>query len=307
MSPIRDIRAKLGSASRSLALIVLAFAHAAHAATVGVLPSWVCAHPDAIFVNGFQSAGAITRLPSNGSGGALGNSSRTVSVPGYGSQTVYVYVPASYSPAHPVPLVLALHGQAGPGQGDAAAQTARTTWTPVANANGFIVVAPVGAGSLGGWVAPPSSPSDYDIFAAAIADAEAAYNIDRTRRLGWGFSAGGHVLYDIVFNRVGPPVSIDTFASIGISAGALSSFACSTPAECEAIVAAAQRYIPIDIHVGSNDSFATPAMDDYELFQANGWTDFGNLWFTLFVGTHNYATSQLVEIWSHLCPFQALP
>ena len=288
-------------------LVTLPASHPASATSVGVLPAWVCAHPDALFVDGFQPTQSITRLPSNGSGGAVGSISRSVSVPGYGTHTVYLSVPASYSPAHPVPLVLALHGQAGPGQGDAAAQTARNTWAPVASANGFIVVAPVGTEALGGWVPPPPNPSDYDIFAAAIADAEAAYNIDRSRRIGWGFSAGGHVMYDIVFNDFGAPLSIDTFAAFAVSAGAMSSFACSSEAECNAIVAAAPRHIPIDIHVGNGDSLATPAIDDYNRFRDHGWVRYSDLWFTLFVGIHNYSTAQLGEIWTHLCPFQALP
>ena len=295
------------NARRVIALIALAFGQAAFAMNVGVLPSWVCAHPDALFVDGFQSATAITRLPSNGSGGATGSVARAVNVPGYGTHTVYLSVPASYSPAHPVPLVLALHGQAGPGQGDAAAQTARNTWAPIASANGFIVIAPIGTEALGGWTPPPPNPSDYDIFAAAIADAEAAYNLDRTRRVGWGFSAGGHVMYDIVFNDFGAPVSIDTFAAFAVSAGALSSFACGSPAECDAIVAAAPRHIPIDIHVGNGDPLANSAISDYNRFRDHGWVRYSDLWFTLFVGTHNYTTPQLGEIWSHLCPFQALP
>ena len=80
-------------------------------------PKWVragvCEVPDAIFIDGFQPAAARVSLPSNGSGGAVGNVTRVVNVPGYGSRTVYLRVPPSYSPSRPMPLVLALHGQAG--------------------------------------------------------------------------------------------------------------------------------------------------------------------------------------------------
>lgn len=277
------------------------------ATTVGVLPSWVCAHPDAIFVDGFQPAGLITRLPSNGSGGATGNISRVVNVPGYGSHTIYLHVPASYSPNHPLPLVLALHGAGGANTANPAAQAVRNAWAPIADANGFIVVAPVATGANGGWNAPPPNPSDYSIFAAAIADAEAAYNIDTSRRIGWGFSAGGHVMHDIMFNDYGAPISIDTFAAYSVSAGALEGFACSNPTTCNALVATASRHIPIDIHVGNSDPLLPYATSDFNIFQSNGWTSSGDLWFTTFVGNHNYATTQLGEIWSHLCPFQALP
>lgn len=131
------------------------------AATTNMLPTWICAHPDAIFIDGFQSASAITRLPSNGSGGTTGNVSRTVSVAAYGSHTVYLHVPASYAPTHPMPLVLALHGQAGsPAQADTAAQAVRNSWSTIADANGFIAIAPVATGGAGGWIAPPPNPSD---------------------------------------------------------------------------------------------------------------------------------------------------
>ena len=183
----------------------------------------------------------------------------------------------------------------------------RTLWTPVADANGFILVVPVATGGGGGWIAPPPNPSDYSIFAAAIADVEAAYNIDRSRRIGWGFSAGGHVMHDIMFNDFGAPVSIDTFAGYSVSAGALEGFACTNPTTCNTMVATASRRIPIDIHVGNADSLLSFATSDRNIFIDNGWVLSQDLWFTTFSGGHTYASSHLAEAWSHLCPFQALP
>ena len=169
--------------SRALWMLMATSVGFSHAASTVRLPNWVCARPDALFIDGFQTAAAVTRLPSNGTGGALGNSTRTVSAAGFGTQAVYAYVPPSYSPTQPMPLVLALHGQAGsPAAADTQAQAVRNAWASVAATQGFIVIAPVGAGASGGWVAPgtPDEPSDYSIFAAAIADAEAAWNIDRS-------------------------------------------------------------------------------------------------------------------------------
>lgn len=281
----------------------------ATAATTNTLPPWVCAHPDAIFVDGFQPAVAVTRLPSNGSGGAIGSVSRSVVVPGYGTHTVHLYVPASYSPNHPVPLVLALHGAGGPGSANSAALSVRNTWSSIADANGFIVVAPVGTGASGGWNGPPLNPSDYNIFAAAIADAQAAYNIDTSRRIGWGFSAGGNVMHDIMFNDSGAPVSIDTFAAYSVSAGILDDLACEglDASQCNTLVGAASRHIPIDIHIGNGDPWVSYALSDHDIFQANGWVLNNNLWFILFVGGHNFTAIQLGQVWTHLCPFQALP
>lgn len=132
--------------------------------------------------------------------------SRSIIVPGYGTHTIHLRVPASYSPTRPVPMVLALHGQAGsPSAANTAAQAVRNAWAAVADANGFIVIAPVATGGSGGWLAPPPNPSDYSIMAAAIADVESAYNIDMSRRIGWGFSAGGHVMHDIMLERLWRP------------------------------------------------------------------------------------------------------
>ena len=310
---MRNLRIEFSSrrlARLLFVVTVLAASSIASATTTVKLPAWVCAHPDAIFIDGFQPAAGITRLPSNGSGGAIGNVTRTVNVPGYppGTFTIYVHVPPSYSPARPLPLVLALHGQAGsPAAADSQAQVARNTWAPVADANGFIVIAPVATGPLGGWIAPPPNPSDYDIFAAAIADAEAAYNIDRSRRIGWGYSAGGHVLHDIMYRHSGAPVSIDTFAAYAVSAGVLEGQACSNPSTCDALVATAARHIPISSHVGNQDQLLAYASSDHDIFLANNWVDGSNLWFTVFVGNHVYTQTQLTQAWGHLCPFQALP
>lgn len=305
---IKGVSRRLGVLLASVS--TLAIFSVASATTTVKLPAWVCAYPDAIFVDGFQPAAGITQLPSNGSGGATGSISRIVSVPGYGNHTIYLHVPPSYSPNRPVPLVLALHGQAGnPSSAYTAAQAVRNAWAPVADANGFIVIAPVATGDVGDWHLPPPNPSDYSIFAAAISDAEAAYNIDRSRRIGWGFSAGGHVMHDIMYNDFGAPVSIDTFAAYSVSAGILQGLACYglNASECNALVGAASRRIPIDIHVGNSDTLLPYATSDRNIFINNGWVLSQDLWFTTFSGGHTYATSQLAEAWSHLCPFQALP
>ena len=281
---------------------------AAQAATTVRLPNWVCARPDALFIDGFQTAVAVTRLPSNGVGGALGNSTRAISIAGLGTQNVYVHVPPSYSPTQPMPLVLALHGQAGSAAAaDTQAQAVRAAWTTVADAQGFIVIAPVGTGSSGSWSVPPPGPSDYDAFAAAIADAESAWNIDRSRRIGWGFSAGGHVMHDIVLNDFSSAITIDTFAAYAVSAGTLAGLACSSASSCDALLASASRRIPVDFHVGNGDAFAAQVLDDSDRFLANGWTNGSDLWLTLFVGNHTYSSTHAAQIWTNLCPFQVLP
>ncbi len=298
--------------SRTILLALALVAASVPAATTVQLPAWVCARPDALFIDGFQTAAAVTRLPSNGSGGALGPSTRTVTAAGYGTQSVYAYVPPNHSPTQPMPLVLALHGQAGSAAAaDAQAQAVRNAWASVAATQGFIVIAPVGAGASGSWNVPdvPDEPSDYSIFAAAIADAEAAWNIDRSRRIGWGFSAGGHVMHDLVFNHYSTQVTIDSFAAYAVSAGTLAGLACAglSSAQCSTLVAAAPRPIPLDLHVGNGDPLVNAVLDDNDRLLANGWTDNVTLWLTLFVGNHVYSSTHAAQIWTNLCPFQALP
>ena len=290
-----------------LAMFVL-IASTVQAATTVRLPNWVCARPDALFIDGFQTAAAVTRLPSNGVGGALGDSTRAITIAGLGTQNVYVHVPPSYSPTQPMPLVLALHGQAGSASAaNTQALAVRTAWATVADAQGFIVIAPVGTGSSGSWTVPPPGPSDYDAFAAAIADAESAWNIDRSRRIGWGFSAGGHVMHDIILNDFSSAITIDTFAAYAVSAGTLAGLACSSASACDALLASASRRIPVDFHVGTSDPLYAQASADSDRFLANGWVDSASLWFTPFPGGHTYASSQFAQIWTNLCPFQAMP
>lgn len=298
-----------------MALCALGFFSIASAASTNRLPDWVCAHPDAIFAHGFDDANSITRLPSNGTGGVAGSFTRTVNVPGFGTRNVYVFVPASYNAARPMPLVLALHGQAGnPSAAQTAAQAVRNAWSSVTTANGFIVIAPVASGGSGGWIAPdlpPAPPglSDYDVFSAAIADIESTYNIDRSRRIGWGFSAGGHVMHDIVLTHYAISLTNDTFAAYAVSAGVLGGLACEgmSASACSALLAAAPRKIPVDIHIGNSDSLLPLATADRSRFLANGWVTSSNLWFTTFTGGHTYASAQLAEAWTNLCPFQVFP
>lgn len=273
------------------------------------LPDWVCTHPDAILISGFQAQSARVQLPSGGSGGSHpGDVTRTVFVAGLGTRKYFLHVPTSYSPARPLPLVFALHGQAGSQtQTIAAAKAVRTAWRPLAEQHRFIVAAPVASGASGGWTAPPGAPTDYDVFAAVLDDVQTAYNIDVSRRIGWGFSAGGHVMHDLVLGQYSSEIDIDTFAAYAVNAGALAAFACGNPASCANLVASATRTIPLDIHVGASDPLQPHASSDHNLFLAHGWSPGSTLWFTSFAGGHTFNSTHLGEIWNNLCPFQVLP
>jgi len=286
-----------------------------------VLPAWVCAHPDAIYVNGFEAGQiAVPHDPSHGSGGAYpGDRSRTLHIAGLGSgtQTYYLYVPSDYTPARSWPLVVALHGVA-PYPGATYASDVRDAWVPAAAAGHFIVAAPVGNDVIYSngqpyavsWLVPPApSPNDYDLFAAVRADLEGAYNIERTRLYGWGFSAGGHVMHALGVNRYSSVFNASTMAGYSISAGNLAGMACAnlTGTECSQLLAHLPRKIPVDMHIGNGDPRYQDVVNDYDRFVAEGWGDGQTIFYTIFVGGHTYSTTDLQQAWGNLCRQAVIP
>ncbi len=279
----------------------------AAAASTVVLPASMCPNSDPIFANGFEATPAVPSQPSLGSGGAYpGNVTRSVNVPGLGTRTYYLHVPAGYTPTRAWPLLLALRGTTANTQAarDAAAQQIRANWANWSDSAGFIVIAPVGnAGSnpnASGW----GAPGDGAEISADLDDAIANYNVEKSRIYLWGFSAGAHYGHSLALN------SPNYFAAYGVSAGSLELYACtdngSYPPTCAALLGGATPKIPVDIHLGTTDPLASPpytAAGDPARFEANGWTLNRNLYYTLFAGGHTYTIAQLGEIWNHLCPF----
>jgi hypothetical protein len=315
--------------------ILAAFAAAsvalsADAATSVALPDWACAHPDAVFVDEFDSGSTtVPHDPSNGSGGLFpGKQSRKVHVAdlGTGTQTYYLYLPSDYTPAHSWPLLVVLHGAAPYGGQSNYASTTRDNWVAAATAGHFIVAAPVASKVYYdinfqpyavSWLVPPTSgPSDYDMFAAIRADLESAYNIERTRIYGWGFSAGANVMHDLAINTYSAAFNASTMAAYGVSAGTLQGLACpgQTDADCAPLLAALPRRIPVDIHIGTQDvdpsifDFNYPqAIADHNLFLAEGWIDSQTIHYTEFDGGHTYTIAQLGAIWKNICPNAVTP
>ena len=301
----------------AIALYVMAPSFAAAAQSV-TLPAWVCAHPDAIYASGFETGEiAAPHAPSNGSGGAYpGNKRLAVTVAGMASQHFYLYLPANYTPKRPWPLMIVLHGSAGPGTADSDAQSTRTAWSSLAQSNGFIVAAPSGSDSqFGGWIAPDANgqgPSDYDAIAAVISDIKTHYNIETTREYAWGYSAGGEVLDDIVLTGWSG-MNTNTFGGFAVTGTALAG--CPTYNTVTSCVPAnAARIIPLDIHIGQNDPIYTQgyATSDKNAFLGAGWTQGTTLWFTVFTdgnpaGGHTYSAGDLAQVWTNLCRAAVTP
>ncbi|MEO6689667.1 MAG: hypothetical protein ABIS07_16020 [Dokdonella sp.] len=283
-------------------VVLLADARLASAASTVRLPAAVCPTSDAIFWNGFDDI-VVPSQPSNGSGGTYpGDVTRTVTVAGIGSRSYYLYLPLAYTPTRAWPLVLALHGAGGAGTAPAAAQQARVDWTGVADSAGVIVLASVATGSSGGWI----PDTDIPAMLAEIDDTAAAYNVERSRIVAWGFSAGGHVAHGLALTNT------SLFASYGVSAGVLRGFACSVPSDptspaCATFLPTVSPKIPVDIHVGVSDSLYPEAQADLTRFTTAGWVQERTLFFRTFAGGHTYTAAHLSQIWNNLCPFALGP
>lgn len=288
-----------------LGFLLFPFATAADAASTVRLPPELCSGSDLIFRNGFEGVAAVPHDPSNGSGGSFpGDVTRTINVPGVGSRSYYLHLPPNYTPSRSWPLLLALRGAVAPASMAAAAQQVRSDWSSRSDGQGFIVVAPVGNSTQGGWGAAGDSAE----ISTALDDAFASYNVERSRVYLWGFSAGAHYGHALALNNT------DFFAAYGVSAGSLEQYACtdngSYPPTCAALLSGAQPKIPVDIHLGSSDPLAAPpytASGDPARFRNGGWVDGQTLFYVPFTGGHTYTAQQLGQIWNNLCPFALGP
>lgn len=119
-------------------------------------------------------------------------------------QPVAVYVPHDYSPAHPAPLVVFLHGHL-----QAESHLIAPDYIQdLAERSGTIVVAPYGRGYY------DFNGSESDVYDALDA-AKSAFNIDPRRRYLAGYSMGGFSLFRIA------PMGASTWSAVMCIAGSL--------------------------------------------------------------------------------------
>jgi hypothetical protein len=276
-----------------LGLAALALACACPAATV-TLGDEGCARvetrAETIDRDGFEQA--LPTDPSLGSGGATGDLTLVIDLAGWPSSEIYLHVPPSYTPARTWPVVLALHGASGSHALAVQATTQlRTEWAALADQYGFIVIAPVGVGALGSWfqaTSPDDQPSDYD----------------------WGFSAGGHVMHDLVVRGFTPALDAGHIAAYGVDAGVLQALACASLSapQCGAQrLAPMTRRVPLAIEIGKSDSLLSYARADRLQLLAKGWVQDDTLHYREFQGGHQYSSTELADVWSHLCHFGVTP
>ncbi|MEK6373890.1 MAG: PHB depolymerase family esterase [Acidobacteriota bacterium] len=102
-----------------------------------------------------------------------------------------LYVPKSYEPGKPTPLVISMHGAGGwPVQ-----QRDLSQWNHLADKHGFIVVYPAGLAGGGPRVWRMSRGTDVRFISELIDTLEAAYNIDPARIYADGLSNGGGMAF----------------------------------------------------------------------------------------------------------------
>ena len=108
-----------------------------------------------------------------------------------------LYVPASYNPEKPTPLVISLHGF----KDYPTRQMRKSGWNILAEEKGFIVVYPLGSGTPPAWQLynykdPTANPTMDILFISNLIDHLAErYNVDPTRIYANGLSNGGGMSY----------------------------------------------------------------------------------------------------------------
>jgi len=126
-----------------------------------------------------------------------------------------VYVPKSYNPSRPTPLVISMHG----GAMWPASQKETSQWNRVADEHGFIVVYPSGVSGRGprAWRAGggPGLMRDVRFISELIDTLRASYNIDSTRVYANGLSNGGGMTFALSCTLS------DRIAAVGVVAPAI--------------------------------------------------------------------------------------
>ncbi len=161
-----------------------------------------------------------------------------------------LYVPDTYNPSTPTPLVICIHGLAQ----WPAHQMEMTGWNELADEFGFIVVYPAGTSfplrwNAGGELGSADDPLFDVIFLSDLIDAlEEQYNIDQTRVYANGLSNGGGMSHMLACKLS------DRIAAIGTVAGAYSlPWSECTPARPVPVIAFHGTDDPIVPYQGGRD------------------------------------------------------
>ena len=107
---------------------------------------------------------------------------------------LFVYVPPSYDPAEPAPLLLQLHYTGGSGRGG------HRVWQSVADELGMLVLSPSEPGENVGYT---FTARERRATLSALRWARLRYNVDENRIFATGVSRGGHLSWDLALRFPG--------------------------------------------------------------------------------------------------------
>ena len=197
---------------RALLLAVLAVSACKFATPAASAPDAPAA-PDASAASGDAAVAPLC----TGKAPASGDSVWTVTSGGL-PRLVNVHVPTAYDPTKPTPLVLNFHGFTS----DAIQEAILSQMSPLADANDFIVMYPVGTGVPLSWnagaccgTAAATGVDDIQMVRDLLDQAEQQLCIDPHRIYATGMSNGGFLSH-----RIGCELA-DRFAAIAPVAGVL--------------------------------------------------------------------------------------
>lgn len=149
--------------------------------------------------DGAPRTDGATSPPGKGSGGTGGAIGASVPLPGCTGCTVHV--PSGYTTSQPAPLLVALHGDEGPGAG---VPSVIGLWSGAADKHGYLVLALACSADIGcadgnwsGWLANGGyqiSQTNIDFINAQAAKVESLYDVDTKREFLTGYSGGAYVM-----------------------------------------------------------------------------------------------------------------
>jgi predicted esterase len=132
-----------------------------------------------------------------------------VAGPGAGcdSTLCLLSVPAGYTPDHPFPLLVSLHG------GGSNALAFHDLWRPVTQANGFLLATPQGGERGPDGIGYRWGPNAHESVRRSIDVVLRTANVDRSAVHLAGFSQGGHLTYALARSH---PLVFAGIAAIGV-------------------------------------------------------------------------------------------
>ena len=178
------------------------------------------------------------------------------------NRTYAVYLPASFQPDEPTPLLLALHGYTQNG----ATMMAFSGFNAIADTGNFVVVYPDGIGNS--WnvgLSGGSSADDVGFLLALVDTLHRQFNIDYRRVYSTGFSNGGFMSYKLACEVP------DSFAAIAPVSGTMTDAAFSS---CQPALA-----MPV-MHIHGTSDFVVSYTGSFGNVSAEAaldvWSDFNN-------------------------------